>query len=137
VAGRPIDSREAFSTLTATLTPGSTVEVNYEREGQKRRVQLRAEDPPSGLGMRILEEVAGLRIADERRSVVIDEVIRGSRAEDIGLAPGDVIVAINNTEVKDTRAANTELIRAADRSSIVLSVARGRYVYSLTFPMGR
>jgi serine protease Do len=137
VAGRPIDSREAFSTLTATLTPGSTVEVSYEREGQKRRVQLRAEDPPSGLGMRILEEVAGLRIADERRSVVIDEVIRGSRAEDIGLAPGDVIVAINNTEVKDTRAANTELIRAADRSSIVLSVARGRYVYSLTFPMGR
>lgn len=137
VGGRPIDSREAFSTLTATLTPGSTVEVSYEREGQKRRVQLRAEDPPSGLGMRILEEVAGLRIADERRSVVIDEVLRGSRAEDIGLAPGDVIVAINNTEVKDTRAANTELIRAADRSSIVLSVARGRYVYSLTFPMGR
>jgi hypothetical protein len=27
-------------------------------------------------------------------------------------------------------------MKAADRSAIVLSVARGRYVYNLTFPMG-
>ncbi len=137
VGGRPVDSREAFSTLTATLLPGQQIEIAYERDGRKARVQLRAGEPPNGLGLRILEEVAGLRVADERRSVVIDEVIRGSRAEDIGLAPGDVIVAINNTEVTETRAANQELIRGADRSSIVLSVARGRYIYSLTFPMGR
>jgi serine protease Do len=137
VGGRPIDSREAFSTLTATLMPGQQVELGYERDGDTRRIQLRAADPPSGLGLRVLEEVAGLRIADERRSVVIDEVLRGTRAEEIGLQPGDIIVAVNNTEVSDTRAANTELMRAVDRSSIVLSVARGRYVYSLTFPMGR
>jgi serine protease Do len=137
VNGKAIDSREAFSTLTATLAPGQTVDLAYERDGDKRRVQLRATDPPSGLGLRILEEVAGLRVADENRSVVIDDVIRGSRAEEIGLQAGDTIVAVNNTEVKDTRSANSELMRAADRSSIVLSVLRGRYVYSLTFPMGR
>ncbi|HEX7807431.1 MAG TPA: trypsin-like peptidase domain-containing protein [Thermoanaerobaculia bacterium] len=137
VGGRPVDSREAFSTFTATLAPGQQVELAYERDGAKRRAQLRAVDPPSGLGLRILEEVAGLRVADENRSVVIDEVIRGSRAEDIGLTAGDVIVAVNNVEVKDTRAANSEMMRGADRSSIVLSVRRGRYVYALTFPMGR
>ncbi|HEX7832472.1 MAG TPA: trypsin-like peptidase domain-containing protein [Thermoanaerobaculia bacterium] len=137
VGGRPVDSREAFSTFTATLAPGQQVELAYERDGAKRRAQLRAVDPPSGLGLRILEEVAGLRVADENRSVVIDEVIRGSRAEDIGLTAGDVIVAVNNVEVKDTRTANSEMMRGADRSSIVLSVRRGRYVYALTFPMGR
>jgi S1-C subfamily serine protease len=137
VAGRSVDSRESFSTLTATLAPGQQLELAYERDGAKRRAQLRAVDPPSGLGLRILEEVAGLRVADENRSVVIDEVIRGSRAEDIGLTAGDVIVAVNNVEVKDTRGANSEMMRGADRSSIVLSVRRGRYVYALTFPMGR
>ncbi|HET8798396.1 MAG TPA: trypsin-like peptidase domain-containing protein [Thermoanaerobaculia bacterium] len=135
--GRSVDSRESFTTATATLAPGQQVEIVYERDGEQRRAQVRASDPPGDLGLRILEDVAGLRAADERRGVVVDDVLRGSRAEDIGLAPGDIIVAVNNVEVKDTRTLNTEVMRGADRSSIVLSVARGRFVYTLTFPMGR
>ena len=84
----------------------------------------------------MLEQVAGLRVADERKSVVIDDVARGTRAADIGLQQGDLIVGINGTEITSTRELNSELIRGAERSSIVLSVARGRYVYNLTFPMG-
>ncbi|MGN6184141.1 MAG: trypsin-like peptidase domain-containing protein [Thermoanaerobaculia bacterium] len=137
VDGKPVDSREAFSTFTATVAPGQQLDLAYERDGAKRRASLRAVDPPSGLGLRILEEVAGLRVADERRSVVVDDVVRGSRAEEIGIQPGDIIAAVNNVEVKDTKSANSEMMRGADRSSIVLSVQRGRYIYSLTFPMGR
>jgi serine protease Do len=136
VAGRPVDSREAFSTATATLAPGGNVQLTVDRGGSSRTVNLRAGDPPSALGLRILEEVAGLRVADERRSVVIDEVIRGSRADEIGITPGDVIVAANGNEVTSTRDLNSELTRSAERSSFVLSVAHGRYVYNLTFPMG-
>ncbi|HEX8616961.1 MAG TPA: trypsin-like peptidase domain-containing protein [Thermoanaerobaculia bacterium] len=136
VGGKPIDSREAFSTATATLGSGATVQLTVNRGGAQRTVSLRAADPPGALGLRILEEVAGLRVADERRSVVIDEVLASSRAAEIGLAAGDVIVAANGAEVTSTRELNTELIRSAERSSFVLSVARGRYVYSLTFPMG-
>ena len=77
-----------------------------------------------------------MRVADERRAVVIDEVLRGTRAEEIGLQPGDVIVGVNGAGVTSTLEANTQLIRGADRSSVVLSVQRGRYVYNLTFPMG-
>ncbi|HEX8254954.1 MAG TPA: trypsin-like peptidase domain-containing protein [Thermoanaerobaculia bacterium] len=136
VAGRPIDSREAFSTSTATLAAGANVQLTVDRGGDTRTVNLRVVDPPGSLGLRILEEVAGLRVADERRSVIIDGVIPDSRAEQIGLAAGDVIVGANNVEVSSTRELNTELIRSAERSSFVLSVARGRYVYNLTFPMG-
>ena len=45
------------------------------------------------------------------------------------------IVGINGVQITSTKELNSELIRGADRSSIVLSVARGRYVYNLTFPM--
>jgi hypothetical protein len=31
---------------------------------------------------------------------------------------------------------NQALTQSAERSSVVLQVARGRYIYSLTFPMG-
>jgi len=68
--------------------------------------------------------------------VIVDDVVRGSRSESIGLAQGDVIVGVNGTEVHSTRELNDELMKAAERSSIVLSVARDRYVYNLTFPMG-
>ena len=136
VGDRPIDSREAFSTATATAAPGQTITLTVDRSGSSRTIQIRATDPPNALGLRILEEVAGLRVADERRSVVIDEVLSRSRAAEIGLSPGDVIVGVNGTQISSTRELNTQLVSGAERSSIVLSVARGRFVYNLTFPMG-
>jgi serine protease Do len=136
VGGKPVDSREAFSTATATLASGATVAVTVDRGGATRTMNLRAGDPPSALGLHILEEVAGLRVADESRTVVIDDVLPNSRAAQIGLAPGDVIVGANGTEVGSTRDLNTELMRSAERSSFVLLVQRGRYIYTLTFPMG-
>ena len=136
VAGRPVDSREAFSTATATLAANQSVRLSINRDGSTRNIDVRAGEPPTDLGLRILEEVAGLRVADERRAVVIDEVIGRSRAADVGLAPGDFIVGVNGTEVGNTRELNSQIIAGAERSSIVLSVARGRYVYNVTFPMG-
>jgi Do/DeqQ family serine protease len=136
VGGKPVDSREAYNTLTSTLAPGQQVALGVTRNGSARNVQLRPEDAPASLGLRILQEVCGIRVVDERRAVVIDEVIRSSRAAEIGLAPGDVIVGINGVEVGSTKDLNAELIRGTDRSSIVLSVQRGQYVYTLTFPMG-
>jgi len=136
VGDKPVDSREAFSTFTATLASGQPVNLTTARNGTARTVQVRPQDPPANLGPRILEEISGLRVADEGREVVINAVVNGSRAAEIGLQPGDLIVAINGTEIGSTKDLNAELIRSADRSSIVLSVARGRYVYNLTFPMG-
>ena len=136
VEGKPVDSREVFSTLTATVAAGRPLSISVDREGSARTVRVTPADPPGGLGLRILEEVAGLSVRDERRAVFVDAVLRGSRASEIGLEEGDVIVAINGSEVTSTREANDQLVRGVDRSSIVLSVARGRYVYNLTFPMG-
>ncbi|HUR79214.1 MAG TPA: trypsin-like peptidase domain-containing protein [Thermoanaerobaculia bacterium] len=136
VADRPVESREAFSTLTATLAPGQATSLTIDRGGSTQKLSVQAGEAPADLGLRILEQVAGVRIADENKTVVIDQVISGSRAAEMGLEPGDLIVAVNDAQVRTTREANTEVRRGADRSSVVLSVARGRYVYNLTFPMG-
>ena len=135
-AGRPIDSREAFSTVTATLPSGQDIALSVLREGSSRTIQLRPAEPPSNLGVRILEEVAGLRVVDQRRSVVIEDVIRGSRSAGIGITPGDIIVGVNGIEVRSVQDLNDQLTRAADRSSIVLNIAHGGVIYGLTFPMG-
>jgi Do/DeqQ family serine protease len=136
VSGKPVDSREGFSTVTSTVPSGRPLELTITREGATRAVNVRPAEPPSDLGLRVLWEIAGLRVGDGR-GVVIEEVAKGSRAENIGLAPSDTIVGVNGTEVASVNDLNRELTRSVERSSIVLSVARGRFVYSLTFPMAQ
>ena len=136
VAGRPVDSREAFSTYTATVPSGQPLPLTVSRDGATQSISVRPSDAPRDLGLRILWEIAGLRVIDQSGTVVIDEVSRGSRSENIGLARGDVIVGVNGTEVASVKDLNSALTQSAERSSVVLQVARGRYIYSLTFPMG-
>jgi serine protease Do len=136
VAGRAVDSREAFSTLTATVAAGQPLPLTVARGGTSQSISVRPSEAPGDLGLRILHEIAGLRVIDQNRTVIIDEVARGSRSENIGLAQGDVIVGVNGAEVASVKDLNQILTQSAERSSIVLQVARGRYIYSLTFPMG-
>ena len=98
-------------------------------------LQLVPADPPTSLGLQVLEEVAGLEVAEQRGTVVITGVSRGSRAEQMGLRPGDLVVGANGRDVRSLRELNDILMRGVERSSIVLAIARGRYVYTLTFPM--
>jgi serine protease Do len=136
VGGRPVESRESFSTHVATAAAGQPITISIMRDGNTRNITIRPVDPPATLGLTVLEEIAGVNVADERRGVVIDRVGRGSRAAEIGLAPGDYIVGVNGTRVRSVRELNDEVMKGADRSSIVLSVERAPYVYNVTFPMG-
>ena len=136
VAGKPVDSREAFSTYTATVPSGQPLPLTVSRDGATQSISVRPTEAPRDLGLRILWEIAGLRVIDQSGTVVIDEVSRGSRSENIGLARGDIIVGVNGVEVASVKDLNQALTQSAERSSVVLQVARGRYIYSLTFPMG-
>ncbi len=136
VNGKSIDSREGFSTATATLAGGQPIELSIVREGSNAKVTVRPTETPNKLGLRVLSEIAGLRVDDNGGNVVISEVNPGSRGAGVGLQPGDLIVGVNGTEVASTADLDKELTKAVERSSIVLSVARGRFIYNLTFPMG-
>jgi serine protease Do len=136
VAGKPVDSREAFSTYTATVASGQPLPLTVSRDGSTQSISVRPSEAPRDLGLRILAEIAGIHVIDQNGTVVIDEVARNSRSESIGLARGDIIVGVNGAEVASVKDLNNALTQSAERSSVVLQVARGRYIYSLTFPMG-
>jgi serine protease Do len=135
VGTTPVDSREAFSTQTATSSPSSPLELRVVRGGETTQIRVRPSEPPENLGLRILAEVSGIRVADRGDGVAVESVARGSRGESIGLQPGDYVVGVNGTEVRSTKDLNDQLRQASERSSFVLSIARDRYVYNLTFPM--
>jgi serine protease Do len=134
VEGKPVDSREAFATFTSTIPSGQPVQLTVLRDNSPRTITIKPAEPPRDLGLRILWEIAGLKASDSR-GVVIDQVASGSRSANIGLAPGDAIVGVNGNQVRSLADLNNALISSTDRSSIVLDVERGRFIYSLTFPM--
>ncbi|HEV2719640.1 MAG TPA: trypsin-like peptidase domain-containing protein [Thermoanaerobaculia bacterium] len=136
VEGHPVDSRESFSTLTATAAPGQSIPLTIVRKGATRNVSVRAAEPPRDLGLRILWDIAGLRIGEGNRGVVIEEVLRNSRSERIGVQSGDMIVGVNGEQVQTTDDVSKALANSAERSSVVLNILHGNVVYGLTYPMG-
>ncbi|MGK2856344.1 MAG: trypsin-like peptidase domain-containing protein [Thermoanaerobaculia bacterium] len=136
VNGATVESREAFSTLTATTEAGERVRVRVRREEATLELSVVPVDPPSDLGLVLLRDISGLGVSDANGTVLVDDVEAGSRAEKAGIRRGDTIVGVNGVRVESVKALNQEVTRGADRSSIVLAVARGRYVYTLTFPTG-
>src|SRR5713226_167240 len=56
VEGKPVDSREAFATFTATVPSGQPVQLTVLREGANKTITIRPADPPRDLGLRILWE---------------------------------------------------------------------------------
>ncbi|MHB0970590.1 MAG: trypsin-like peptidase domain-containing protein [Thermoanaerobaculia bacterium] len=136
VGTSPVESRESFSTLTATAAPGRAIGIVVRRDKKDLTLQVVPAEPPRNLGLDILEDVAGITVGDRAGNVFVTGVVSGSRAEQIGLQPGDAIVGANGEEVSTRAALGDIIVRGADRSSIILSVARGRFIYTLTFPMG-
>jgi serine protease Do len=137
VGNAMVDSRESFATVTATAAAGSELLLRVLRDGSTVEVKLRPVDPPRDIGLQMLREISGLEVAERRERVFVTQVDARSRAAEIGLEPGDLIVGVNGVEVTSLARLNDELARSTERSSVVLDVARGRFIYSLTFPMGR
>jgi len=136
VNGHAVDSRESFSTSTATASPGQSIALTVMRGGATRNVSVRPAEPPRDLGLRILWDVAGVRIADGSRGVVIEEVARGSRSERIGVQANDMIVGVNGEQTASVDDVSKALANSAERSSVVLNILHGGVIYGLTYPMG-
>jgi serine protease Do len=134
VGDRPVDSREAFSTYTATVAPGQPLTLAVMHGNATSHTTVRPVDAPANLGLRILSEVAGIDAANSGR-LLVSGIASGSRAEKIGLSRGDAIVGVNGVEVTSIKDLNDEVAKAAERSAFILDVLHGGVIYELTFPM--
>lgn len=137
VGNRPVDSREAFSTYTATAAPGQPVALTISRGNSTTHATVRAGDVPTNLGLRILADVAGLHVQAGGRQLVVSDVSRNSRAARIGITPGDAIVGVGGVEVTSVKQLNDEVAKAVEHSAFILDVAHGGTIYELTFPMSQ
>jgi serine protease Do len=133
--GRPLASRDDYSTLLAQVAPGDRVTLELAEGGRTREVTMRATRPPDDIGEQILARFVGIRLAERGKRLVVNRVAQGSRADDAGLAPGDVVLQVNGERVRSIAEVNRVVAREHTRSSLLLVIQRGPYAYQLPFPL--
>jgi serine protease Do len=136
VDGTPIDSEEAWETALSTRGPGKPMRIVVRaNSGGDRTLTLQGEKPPAGLGLRVLREQLGMTVRQTRKGLQITVSDRGGLAARAGLETGDILLALNNTRVADTEDVDRVLQRDYNRSTLWMAVGRGRFEYTLTFPL--
>jgi serine protease Do len=135
VDGASIDSREAWDTALSTRGPGRPMKVVLRNASGERSVSLSGKEPPPGVGLRILREQLGMSVRPGRNALVISVIERGGAAANAGLETGDLLLSLNNTRVKTTDDVDNVMKRDYNRSTLWMEVGRGRFSYTLSFPL--
>ena len=149
--GSAVEDSSALPGLVAVVAPGTTVEVEIIRNGERMTIpvtlgELEEDDAariaiaglePSGveelLGLQveaITEDVARELRTHDDRGVVVTAVANQSPAANAGIQPGDIIREVNRQTVEDLDAyedATTAL--EEDESVLLLLERRGNHLY--------
>ena len=133
IDGNPIEGREDFDTALASAGTGRTLAVAFRRDGRDRTVRLTTESTPDNLGLEILRRELGVGVRDTRNGPMVVSVTRNSPADGKGLDQGDLLLAVNNRNVKTVEELAKSVEGGFSRSSLVLSVWREPYLYNVTF----
>jgi serine protease Do len=134
-AGHAVAAREDVITAIYTVQADSPIALDVRRGGRTLRLTLRAQSPPQGTGLTVLERSVGLVVGGGRGELAVQRVLRGSAADRRGLAAGDLILGANGQRVGSADDLAREVLRAMDRGSLLLAVQRGPFVYNLEFSL--
>ena len=133
--GRPVESREDFDTLLASVPPGQPVSAEVRRGERTRKVTMTVARAPEDLGLEVLRREIGVSVAQSRDGLFFTSVARESPADRKGLERGDALLAVNGRRVSTLEEVARAFERDYGRSGIVLVVGRGGYAYNLTFAL--
>jgi Do/DeqQ family serine protease len=145
VGSARVRDAEEFRFLLRDLRVGSSAVFDVHRGGERRSVNIVAGEFPldraEGLFARkigaaiqeITSEVARRYNLPADRGIAIRAITRGSPAERAGLAPGDLVRAVNSLEVEGLTDFRRAVARARRSGFAVLLVQRGYLLEQISF----
>jgi serine protease Do len=145
VAGRPVGDAEALSYALRDLQVGQQAVLEVHRGTDARTVPVVAVEFPLERAEALFARKIGALVQelngqDARRADMTDEtavavkvVTRNGLAERAGLAPGDIIRAVNSLEVARLGDFRAAVARARRSGSAVLLIQRGFQLEQITF----
>ena len=152
--GEPIESREAFRNQVAMLKPGTRINLVVWRDKKRKAIAVKLGKRPSteeitgnlspetinklGFSVEDLTSEIAERYGYKGLSgVVVKEVESGSQAEQKGIAPGALIIEVNQQRVRNTREFNEEIKKARKEGSALLYVKWRRYTLYIPLKLSK
>ena len=134
MGGSRISDSEDFDTRVRGYPARSVFPLTVWRQGALRTLQVTPVEFPPQLIETFAWEQLGLKVKENRGAIAISSVRPESVAQEVGLAPGDVILRVNNQPVANSESFREALLTARRGRSVLLLVRRGRYGYHVTLP---
>jgi serine protease Do len=150
---KPVTNSIDLPRLVAAAKPGSKINLQVWRKGQTKDIAVTlaelpqdklaaAKSPKRGkggegnkLGLQLAELTAEQRKQLEVESGLLVEEAQGPAGK-AGIRAGDVILSINNTEVKNLDQFNQALAKLEGRRNVALLVKRGESTQFITLRLG-
>lgn len=120
-----IGSTDEYRSLLRTYTPGDPLRLGILRGAEPLALTLKLAEIPAGYAVDYAERVFGLRLADSRQGLRVQGVSTGSKAEEIGIRPGDFVTEVAGVRLGSVDEFSRLMERLYGRQPLRFLVVRG------------
>jgi serine protease Do len=136
----PVRSRRGYFEVLGGLTSGGRARLVVERDGERRSIDIDVDAFPEERAEAIGKVLLGIEVSEARwngayPALRIDAVTPNSAADDLGLQPGDFLLALEGEPLTDRVAFRKAITKLRGRSRVGAIVARGPSRYRLTLEL--
>ncbi len=144
IADVPVESEDSFVSSLRKFAAGDNIVFDVMTNGKRKRVTLAAAIYPLEKAMDLSERLLGIRVegltwSNRRRynvgtdeAVIITKVAENSYLSEIGVLPGDIILKIDETVVKNVDTYKEAIVKYRMKSSAVILLQRENRGYYIT-----
>jgi serine protease Do len=123
------------------------IHLTLIRDGKSEEMSIKAASFPPDLALDLAFDRLGFKVEDldrrlaaqykleDKESLVIVAVKKGSQADKIGIEPGDLVRGINDLSINNKQDFTRAVIRYRLKEQITVLIQRGWRVYSVSFKM--
>jgi serine protease Do len=134
--GRTIESARSFYEMLKISVAGQDLQIEFWRDGRLRTVRVKLEELPLRQVTRVVAEKLGLELRPNKgRGYTVGSVREGSGAARIGIARGDLVLAINGTTLAGDDSLKRSVLSLRGRSHALVVVQREGARYHVTIPL--
>ena len=134
--GRPIESVRSVYEMLEISVAGQDLQIEFWRDGRLRTVRVKLEELPLRQVPRFVLETLGLELRPNKGGgYAVRSVREGSGSARIGIARGDLVLAINGTTLASDDSLRRSVLSLRGRSHALVVVQREGARYHVTIPL--
>jgi serine protease Do len=134
--GRAIEFARSFYEMLEISVAGQDLQIELWRDGRRQTVAVKLEELPLRQVARLVDEMLGMELKPRKGGgYTVGSVRKGSGSARIGIARGDLVLAINGTTLADDDALRRSVLSLRGRPHALVVVQREGARYHVTIPL--